>query len=501
MAGYAAELVEGGFAIEVADAPLLHTGLDLADVAHVLELADQGIAPPEAVARLLAVLLRSHATDPHSFGYDPQYGESYNCRERVFVAQIGDDTGWLHAGRTRREAVRIALRLRLRRDVADLIDAAIAFCTATAELAARHTETYLVDQTYLQHAQPSTFGHWLLSFADPVARDVERLFTELDWINRSPGGAGSVNGPRLSYDRERVARRLGFDGVIEHTRDAMWQADGLLTLTATVAGMVTTLAKMAEDLEIWSSAEFDHVELAAGHTRSSVLMPQKRNPYALTMVRGVAGVLIGRLTGLFAVQKTPSARSDNLIFAYGEVPRAVADATRTTRLMAGVVAGLTVHRERMLEDLLSGYACATDLADHVMTACGVPYRTAYRVVGATVRAAADDGIPAAKITGEMLDAAAVALGGEPLGLAGADLSSVLDPAAIVASRTAPGGAAPERVAAMAAGRLAAARTAAARLTQRRAALDRAEDALLAAARAGAGPTTPTDPEHSARART
>lgn len=276
MAGYAPELVEGGFAIEVADAPLLHTGLDLADIAHVLELADQGIAPPEAVARLLAVQLRSHATDPDAFGYDPRYGESYNCRERVFVAQIGDDTGWLHAGRTRREAVRIALRLRLRRDVAALIDAAIGFCTATAELAARHTETYLVDQTYLQHAQPSTFGHWLLSFADPVARDVERLFTELDWVNRSPAGAGSVNGPRLPYDRERVARRLGFDGVIEHTRDAMWQADGLLTLTATVAGMVTTLAKMAEDLEIWSSAEFDHVELAEGHTRSSVLMPQKR---------------------------------------------------------------------------------------------------------------------------------------------------------------------------------------------------------------------------------
>ena len=483
MGRYAPELVDAGFAVEVADAPLLHDGLNLADVAHVLELREQGLVPEPAVRRLAGVLVEARCTPPEEFGYDPEYGESYNCRERRFVAAIGDDTGWLHAGRTRREAVRIALRIRLRHDVCDLLDAATAFTARAATLAEEHAETYLVDQTYLQHAHPSTFGHYLLSFVDPVQREVERLFAELDWVNRSPGGVGSVNGGRLPYDRERVASMLGFDGIIEHTRDAMWQADGLLALVGTATSLVTTLAKLAEDLEIWSSAEFDHVELADEHTRSSVLMPQKRNPYALTMVRGEAGVLIGRLAGMFAVAKSPSARSDNLIFAYGEVPRALELATKATRLMAGVVAGLRVNRERMAAALATGYSQATDLADFVMQECGVDYRTAYQVVGVTVRKAAAEGIPGAELTGEMLDAAAVELRGTPLGLAGRDLSDVLDPVAIVATRTTQGGAAPAVVREMARARAEAAAASAERVRQRRAAFADAEEDLWATARA------------------
>ncbi|MGQ0575520.1 MAG: argininosuccinate lyase [Pseudonocardia sp.] len=476
--GYAPELVEGGFAIEVADAPLLHEGLNLADVAHVLVLRESGLVPADAAARLLGVLLDAQATPVADFGYDPVYGETYNCRERRFTAQIGNDAGWLHAGRTRREAVRVALRIRLRRDTVELIEAANSFTEAAATLAAAHAETYMADQTYLQQAQPSTFGHYVLQFAYAVQRDVDRLFADLAWVNRSPGGVGCVNGSRLPYDRTRIAELLGFDDVIEHTRDAMWQADGLLTLAATAAGLVTTLAKLAEDLEIWSSREFDYVELADGHTRGSVMMPQKRNPYALSMVRGEAGVLIGRMTGLYAVCKTPSARSDNLIFAYGEVPRALELASRATRLMAGVTAGLRVNPEAMYTALASGYSQATDIAEFVMQECEVDYRTAYDVVGATVRQAARDEVPGIGITGEMLDAAAVQVRGAPLGLAGRDLFEVLDPASIVRTRATRGGAAPEVVRGMARECLAASRATASAVAARLAAFDGAQQQLL-----------------------
>ncbi len=209
---------------------------------------------------------------------------------------------------------------------------------AAAEQAEAHAETFMAEQTYLQHAQPSTFGHYLVAFAHAVQREIDRLVDALDWVNRSPGGAGGVNGSRLTGDRGTVCQLLAFDGVIEHTRDAMWQADGFLALMSTTASLVTTLAKFAEDLEIWASSEFDYVSLADGHTRTSILMPQKRNPYALTMIRGEAGVLIGRMIGMYAVSKSPSARSDNLIFAYGEVPRSLDLATRATRLTAGVTA-------------------------------------------------------------------------------------------------------------------------------------------------------------------
>ena len=316
----APELVEAGFALEVADAALLHEGLNLADLAHVIVLHEQGVVPSEAAARLLGVLLEVVDTPADAFPYDPAYGDPYNCRERFFVERLGNDAGWLHAGRPRREAGRIALRVGLRRLVVGLIDDTAGFTSAVADTAARHAETLVPDQTYLQQAQPSTFGHYLMTFAYPALRDADRLRHGMAWVNRSPGGAGCVNGSRLFISRSREAELLGFDGVIEHTRDAMWQTDGLIDLLATSASLLTNMSKLAEDLEIWDSQEFDYVDLAGAYTRASVLMPQKRNPYALSIVRGSAGISIGRLSGFLSVVKTPSARSANLIFAYGVVP-------------------------------------------------------------------------------------------------------------------------------------------------------------------------------------
>src|SRR5690606_5783387 len=185
---------------------------------------------------------------------------------------------------------------------------------------------------------------------------------------------GRAIGRRRARERDRLPGLLGFDEGIEHTRDAMWQTDGLVDLVGTATGLVEDLSKLAEDLEIWDSQEFDFVALAGPYTRSSVLMPQKRNPYSLSVVRGSAGLLIGRLTGLLAVGKTPSARSDALIFAYGEVPRAVDVAARATRLMTGVVSTLAVNAERMREAVLGGFAQSTDLAEYIMQACELDYR-------------------------------------------------------------------------------------------------------------------------------
>ena len=446
----APELVEAGFALEIADAPLLHEGLNLADIAHVLVLRELGIVPEDAARRLLGVLLEIARTPVDSFPYDPQFGDAYNSRERYIAERLGSDAGWLHAGRPRREAGRIALRLRLRRQVGGLIVDTAGFASAVGEVAEANAETFLPDQTYLQQAQPSTFGHYALTFAFPSLRDAERLHAAMGWVNRSPGGAGCVNGSRLSIPRDREAELLGFGGVIEHTRDAMWQTDGLIDLLATCASLLTNMSKLAEDLEILDSAEFDFVDLAGPFTRASVLMPQKRNPYSLSIVRGAAGILIGRLAGFLSVVKTPSARSDNLIFAYGEVPRSLDLARKVTRLMSGVVATLQVNPDRMWSSLLGGFSQATDLAEFVMQICDVDYRTAYQVVGTTVRRAAAEGMRGVDVTGEMLDRAAVEVVGRELGLAGRDLTEILDPRRIVFTRTSPGGAAPDVVRDMAA---------------------------------------------------
>src|SRR5690606_12637639 len=166
------------------------------------------------------------------------------------------------------------------------------------------------------------------------------------------------------------------------------------------------------------------------------------NPYSLGVVRGSAGLLIGRLTGLLAVGKTPSARSDALIFLYGETPRALDAAARATRLMRGVVTTLEVNAERMAAALLDGFSQATDLAEYVMERCRIDYRTAYHVVGDTVRRASRDGLRGIDITASMLDDAAKERLGHGLGLSDDGLAEVLDPEAIVRSRTVDGGAAP-----------------------------------------------------------
>ncbi|MDQ1628315.1 MAG: argininosuccinate lyase [Actinomycetota bacterium] len=448
--GPAPELVESGFYLENADAPLLHAGLNRADLAHVLDLHQRGVIPERSARRLLGLLLETVATPAEDFPYDPAFGEPYNSRERFFTQRIGDDAGWLHAGRPRREAVRIALRLHLRSQLVDLIEASADLADTLATTAAAHSRSWLPDQTYLQHAQPSTFGHYLLSFAYPVLRDARRLSDALDWTNTSPGGAGCVNGSRLLDDREPIADLLGFDGVIEHTRDAMWQTDGLVDMLAGAASLVGTQSKLAEDLEIWASSEFDYVTIADGYSRSSVLMPQKRNPYALSIIRGASGTLIGRLTGFLAVIKSPSARSDNLIYAYGEVPRALDLAIRTTRLTDGVVRTMAVNTPRMWSALESGFCQATDLAEYVMQTCGLDYRTAYQVVGIAVRTAHEAGLRGVDLDGAMLDAAAKDYTGQTIGLTGTDLTQVLDPRHIVETRTAAGGAAPAVVEQMAA---------------------------------------------------
>ncbi len=487
--GPAPELVASGFALENADAPLLHDGLNLADLAHVLDLHARGVVPEQAARRLLALLLDTCATPQAEFPYDPQYGEPYNSRERYFTSRIGDDAGWLHAGRPRREAVRIALRLHLRRQIAELVRDAATLAGTVSTVSAEHSRTWMPDQTYLQHAQPSTFGHYLLSFAYPALRDARRLVDALDWTNTSPGGAGCVNGSRLLDDRGPVARMLGFDGVIEHTRDAMWQTDGLVDVLAAAASLVGTQSKLAEDLEIWASSEFDYVTVADGFSRSSVLMPQKRNPYALSIIRGASGTLIGRLSGFLAVIKSPSARSDNLIYAYGEVPRALDLALRTTRLTEGVVRTLQVNGARMWAALEGGFSQATDLAEYVMQACDLDYRTAYQVVGVAVRAASAAGLRGLDLDGARLDAAAQEQAGRPLGLTGTDLTQVLDPRRIVETRTAAGGAAPPVVEGMAADCRRAAHELHAQALARLAGFDDARTELLAAAAERADPPT------------
>ncbi|WP_113703508.1 lyase family protein, partial [Nonomuraea lactucae] len=429
----AEELVAAGYAWEAADAPWLHDALSLADLAHCVELADRGVLPDRARAPLLGALLDLAAVPAEAVGYDPRRGEPYTSRERHLTERIGDDTGWLRAGRTRREAVRTAFRIRLRGQILDLVDGAAALAASLADQAERHVGTLMPDYTYLQRAQPTTFGHYLLSFAAPALRDAARLIAEFGHVNAGPAGAGAANGSRILDDRDAAARAMGFDHAITHTRDAMWQTDPFMHVLATAASLLLTQDKLAEDLEVFASAEFGFVRLSEAYSRPSVLMPQKRNPYALTVIRGSAGVMLGRLTGLTAVIKTPSARSDNFIYLYGELPRALDLAHRATRLTAGLIRTLETDGVRMRGALDNGFTEATDLAELLMRRFRTDYRTAHSVVRHAVR-------ESAALDAEAIARAATEVTGGRWRLDDAELRAALTPEALVGSRTGLGGA-------------------------------------------------------------
>jgi argininosuccinate lyase len=424
--GPAPELVEAGYELELADAPLLARGLGLADLAHAIALE----AIPEDDRRVLLGALVDLLDD--EIEVDPRYGDLANVRERELEQRIGNAAGWLNAGRARREAGRVAFRIALRTRVLGLAGAATRFAAALTDAAARERDTPMPDYTYLQAAQPTTAGHWLLSFAYPALRDLERLRGDFEWVNRSPAGTGGVNGSRFPLDRERLAELLGFSRPIEHTRDANWQTDGLADLTSHAAIAATGASRFAEDVELYGSEEFGLLRIGDELCRASALMPQKRNPYALVVLRGGAGTLIGRATGVLATQRTPSGRTDNLLYAYGEVAGAVDLAARLLRLAAAVAESVTFDGDRALRERS---AMATDVAEAVSLATGLDYRSAYRVVGRAVAAGALDA--------DGLDAASREILGQRLAVDPKAVADALDPVAAIAARTVAGGAAPE----------------------------------------------------------
>jgi argininosuccinate lyase len=441
--GPAPELVAAGYALEIADARVLHHGLTVADLAHVLELVEGGVIPDGEATRLLSALIELLDVAPEDFPYDPVYGDAYNSRERELERQLGTTAGWLHTGRTRREAVRIATRLALRRWLLDLHRATTALVGALADTAEAHAETLWADSTYLQPAQPATFGHYLGSFAEEAMRHLDRLESAHGWADRSPAGAGGVGGTRIPLDRARLADRLGFAAPGAHTRDAMWATDGLVDAVLAGVQAVTTVDRLAEDLEILASPGFGLIELDASLCRASVLMPQKRNPYALVVIRGGAGVLVGRLTGLLVAQRTPSAQTDNWLYACGEVGGALTLARNLVDLGAEVVRTLRVDAAAMARSATTNFTAATDISEEISLRSELDYRSAYRVVGRAVAGALARG--ASSLDPASLDDAAQAVIGRPLGLDLAHLEAASDPRRALTTRGCQGGSAPAAV--------------------------------------------------------
>ncbi|GLZ49332.1 argininosuccinate lyase [Actinomycetospora sp. NBRC 106375] len=384
-------LVRSGFSTETAYGPLLHRSLGIVDITHVLALVDAGLLDATGTATLLDALLDLYRLDPSEFPWDPTHGDPYNGREHHLAARLGSVAGRLHLGRTRREAERCAFWLATRDSLLRLHHACVGLTSVLARRSVGLAEAWWADMTYLQPAQVSTFGHYLLSSAHEAERQTDRVRRAREAATGLPVLAGGVAGTSLPLHRSSYLERLGVPVQVTTTRDAMWATDTLVEVAVSACQAVLTASRLAEDLLVFCSPAFDYIRLHDAHCRASVHLPQKRNPYALTVLRGGASFAIGRVTGVLTTVRTPTAQSDNWLHTYGEVLSMLEYVTVLVSLMAEVVDHMEVHTERLAERASAGFTDAAERAEGLAVASGIDYRTAYRRVGALATAAEQRG--------------------------------------------------------------------------------------------------------------
>lgn len=297
---------------------------------------------------------------------------------------IGDAGKKLHTGRSRNDQVATDIRLWLR-DSIDAIDAQLLrLLQGLLTLAEKEADTIMPGFTHLQTAQPVTFGHHLLAWFEMLVRDRERLADCRKRVNRMPLGSAALAGTTFPINRERTCELLGFDGICENSLDAVSDRDFAIEFCALAALTMTHLSRMSEELVLWTSAQFNFIELPDRFCTGSSIMPQKKNPDVPELVRGKTGRVNGHLISLLTLMKSqPLAyNKDNQ-----EDKEPLFDAVDTLhdslRAFADMVPAIEPKREVMREAALKGYSTATDLADYLVRA-GLPFREAHEVVGKSV---------------------------------------------------------------------------------------------------------------------
>jgi argininosuccinate lyase len=441
-----------GRSIDV-DAEMALDDLD-GSIAHVRGLGRAGILSETEVTSLvdgLAGLRRE--VENGELSWDPTLEDVHMNLEAALTERLGAIAGKLHTGRSRNDQVATDLRLWTRRAIDRLDRALVDFEEALVGLAEREGDAVLPGATHTQPAQPVLFGHHLLAYVEMAERDRGRLADARRRLNVSPLGAGALAGAGYPLDRETTATELGFDGVTANSLDAVGDRDFVVETLAAVSLAMVHLSRLAEEIAWWSNPRFGFVRVADAYSTGSSMMPNKRNPDPVELVRGRTAASIGAVTGVLTLLKgLPLGYQRDLQEDKPALFRTVATCEASLAVMTGLVATLVVDRDRMADAAADGYTTATTLADALVRR-GVPFRAAHRIVGALVARAEQEGIRllsdvAPDALAELLatadDATARGLAGQE-GVAAELLASATIEASLAAADVI-GGTAPERVA-------------------------------------------------------
>lgn len=326
----------------------------------------------------------------------------HTANERRLGEIIGTGiAGKLHTGRSRNDQVATDMRLWLRDQLSQLEEYLVAFLKVIAARAEKEIEHVMPGYTHLQRAQPIRWSHWMLLYGHYFASDLQRLREVRSRINKSPLGCGALAGNPFAIDREAIAEELGFEGLIMNSMAGVGDRDFVIETMQWGSMLMTHFSRWAEDLIIYSTGEFAFVKLADTYSTGSSLMPQKKNPDSLELIRGKSGRAFGQMAGLMmSVKGIPSTYNKDLQESVEPMLDHIKTVGDSIQIATGVLSTLNIFPENMLKSL-SPDMLATDLADYLVRK-GVPFRETHHISGRVVQLAENEKTPMDKLSFEQL---------------------------------------------------------------------------------------------------
>jgi argininosuccinate lyase len=414
----------------------------LVDMAHLLMLRRQGLIGAGHARAIMELLVALQRDGLPGEVFDDRFEDIHAGIEAYLIDRLGEETGGrIHAGRSRNDEVAACIRIRAREEVLRLMASVNRLREVLLTLAAGHTGTVMPGFTHLQHAQPTTLAHHLLAYEEAFSRDYARLIMAYARVNESPLGAAAFASTGFPIDREYTRELLGFDRLVENSMDAVATRDFLLEVLSACAILSATSSRLSADLILWASPLAGFVTLADEYCSSSSIMPQKKNPDTLEILRAKSGTAAGALAAALAIVRgLPMSYNRDLQEATPHLWHGLSAAGEGIPLLAEALATATFHPDRMEEEAGKGFSTATGLADLLVQDLGIPFRTAHTIVGKAVRAGKLDLQTLEKAAGESFG---ISLKG--LGLTPKKVETALDVHSMVDARQVTGGPAPATV--------------------------------------------------------
>ena len=355
-------------------------------LAHAAMLGRQGIIAQEDVQQITDGLNGILADiEAGKIAFSPEkYEDIHMANEQLLTERIGDAGKRLHTARSRNDQVALDMRLYVKKEIGEIRALVLDFMRVLYVKASENLETVMPGYTHLQRAQPITFAHHIMAYANMLKRDVRRLDDCLDGMNECPLGSGALAGTTYPIDREFTAQALGFDRPTDNSLDGVSDRDYCIELCAALSILMMHLSRLSEEVIAWCSWEFKFIELDDAYSTGSSIMPQKKNPDVCELIRGKTGRVYGALTTLLTFMKAiPMAYNKDMQEDKEATFEAIDTVKNCLRVIAPMFATMTVLPENMKNAAKRGFINATDCADY-LTKKGVPFRDAYKATGTLV---------------------------------------------------------------------------------------------------------------------